>query len=62
MGNRFRRALVLNDLADWSGAREDLSAILENPPQGFDDEQLRELHAMYEALGTRLERSKRKTD
>jgi regulator of sirC expression with transglutaminase-like and TPR domain len=48
---RFNRAAARSAEGDNAGAREDIKFILDNPPASMDEEQLRQLHEMYEKLG-----------
>lgn len=51
MGSHFQRAAARSSTGDHVGAREDLKAILDNPPPSMDEDQLRDLHSMYQRLG-----------
>lgn len=51
MNSHFQRAFARSSTGDLTGAREDLKAILDNPPPSMEEDQLRELHRMYQKLG-----------
>lgn len=51
MSSHFQRAAARSSTGDHAGAREDLKVILDNPPPTMDEEQLRNLHSMYQRLG-----------
>lgn len=51
MSSHFQRAAARSSTGDHAGAREDLKVILDNPPPSMDEDQLRDLHSMYQRLG-----------
>lgn len=51
---RFNRAAARSGEGDNAGAREDIKFILDNPPPAMSEDQLQELHEMYQRLGRHL--------
>jgi serine protease Do len=50
---RFQRFTARSKANDFEGARDDLRAILDDPPAGINEDQIRELHALFRRIDDR---------